>query len=189
MTNHKQTNASRMALEAGEFTFKEKATTSEAAVKYGLSRTTDQAGRLVINFGSQSDIEAIKEGRIGIATIANKIRQNLSEEDRTSLRKRKNVPQKNRHEALQTSMSLWAEFLPMLRGVTSLPDPKDMVALVRSNNARIKTTDSLLPAATAWLTEFSNEWNKQGESKSRNSDFDSGGSVQTSGSQHVKSAA
>jgi hypothetical protein len=55
---------------------------------------------------------------------------------------------------------IWRTLSTALLGLSSLPDPKEVVKICRAHVGRTRITDEKLMASLTWLEEFSDAWTK-----------------------------
>ena len=160
--------ASQKALEAAELSIKDSGVhATAAAAQFGVSRSSVTQGRTVLEFGTPQDIADVRNGKIGVRTLADRIRKNLPPETKEELRKRVGKTLTANHlVALATDKLLWAKLGPALRTLSELPHPKELISVVKGNNGRKKIINMYLRNATNWIEEFTNEWERSQKSPS-----------------------
>jgi len=161
-------NASRKALEAAELSLKDSGVhATAAATQFGVSRSSVTQGRTVLEFGTPQEIADAKSGKIGVRTLAEKIRKNISPEIKEELRKRVGKTLTAKHLAtLATDKMLWSKLGLVLRTLSELPHPKELIPVVKGNNSRKQTVNLFLHNATNWIEEFNHEWERSQKSPS-----------------------
>lgn len=138
-------------------------TGTEAAELMGVHRTSVQHAKLVLHEGTPEEIEAVKNGSIGVKTVANQIRSRIPEDQRKQMRETgisivgKN-PQRLQTQAVQAE--LWRKFRQALEHLTELPLPTEIVSIARNYDKRNngKVVAKRLSSALQWLTEFRDAW-------------------------------
>lgn len=160
--------ASQKALEAAELSLKDSGVhATAAAAQFGVSRSSVTQARTVLEFGSPQDIADARSGKIGVRTLADKIRKDLPPETKGELRKRAGKTLTANHlVALATDKLLWAKLGPALRTFSELPHPKELISVVKGNNGRKRIINLYLHNATNWIEEFTNEWKRSQEGAS-----------------------
>lgn len=155
---------------------------SDEALKIGIARSTLTEVRILVEFGTQADVDAFLGGK-SARVLSEQVKANMKAEDLAKLRARSAVWTPNRRELLSGDSALWGKFSPALRGLTELPKPPDMVALVKSNRMREQAVDQYLDAAFNWMEEFKSEWIKFRAAKPRGNSSNPGESSPTAGTQ------
>ena len=178
-----------LAMEAARLSLADKTSIQDIADKMGISRSSISVARLILEFGSSSDIDAASSGRIGLRTLASRIRMLIPQPQRDELKTRTGVWTDSRREKLGEEAILWGKLGPALRGLTELPRPYDMIEVITRNAMREDATNQHLEIAAKWMEEFTNEWRKYRQGKSTGDLVDTGGSNPIAGTQHTEQAA
>ncbi len=159
--------ASMKALAAAELSFKTGIHATAAAKTLGSSRSAATYARLILEFGSDQDIDDARTGKTGLRTLADKIRPTLTAEIRKELKKRTGGKFSEGHlHNLKTEKDLWVKLKVVLENLSELPHPKEMIPVVKSNNMRARAIRLHLHNATKWIEDFNNEWKRSEEDTS-----------------------
>lgn len=159
--------AALKALEAAELSFKTGIHATAAAKSLGTSRSATTVARVILEFGSDQDREDAYSGKLGLRTLADKIRKNLPPEIREGIKKRTGGALSEGHlYMLRTDKVLWAKFGLALRNLSELPHPRELILVVNSNRQRKRAVRMLLHNAASWIEEFTNEWERSQKSPS-----------------------
>jgi hypothetical protein len=131
-----------------------------AAKSSGVPRASISCARLVLSQGTDNEIKGVLDAKLGLLSTAKVIRKRASSDALNELRNHKRAwgEDNNRRENHRARTDLWAKLGPALRSISELPDPLDMVKVIKANHARVSTLNEYLPKAMMWLTEFSNVW-------------------------------
>ncbi len=147
----------------------------EVAQELGLSREILSAARIVLDFGTAEELEAIAKGKGSISTIGLEVRKRITPEQRELFIKRS-------HMSSESDADLWARFKPTIDVLATMPNVKDMIRVVTSNGGRSGYIRSNLEIASNWLKEFMDEWNNSQRGKSAKDTTDAGVGGPTTGS-------
>ena len=160
--------ASQKALEAAELSIKDSGVhATAAAAQFGVSRSSVTQGRTVLEFGTPQEIADAKSGKIGVRTLADRIRKTIPPKTKEELRKRVGKTLTANHLAtLATDKMLWGKLGLVLRTLSELPHPKELIPVVKGNNSRKQTVNLFLRNATNWIEEFNHEWERSQEGAS-----------------------
>lgn len=150
------------------------------ARQMNIDRSSVTVARLIVTFGTTEEINAAEHAKVGLRVMADKIRARMSPEQRSGWQNQAPVFSDERREASKDDGTLWHKLRPAIVGLTELPTPKDMVALIKRNHLREATTRQNLASAFKWMEEFVNEWNTANDgSRSKESDHNPGGGSET----------
>lgn len=164
-------HASQKALEAAELSFKTGMHASAAAKTLKVSRSSVTVARVVLEFGNDLDREDAYAGKVGLRTIADRIRKGLSPEVKEELRRRTGgTLSEGRIHHLKTDSNLWTKLGQALRSISELPHPKELIAVVNGNSTRKRFVRANLHNVAKWIEDFNNEWNRSGRPEENNSD-------------------
>lgn len=163
--------------------------TTDVAKEAGLSRGVVGQARLILERGTAQQLADALEGKVGISHTFNDIRAKLNQNDLTKLRTRGPVWTPHRRENLLGEASLWGKLGPALRGLSELPNPHDVIAVVRKNAVREAAVVAHLDAASQWMEEFANAWHRLKGSSAPKDPANAGNGDAASGAQHAKPAA
>ena len=178
------------ALEAAKNVLADKTTTLiEEADKLKISRGSTTHAKMVLEFGTEEEITQVREGFIGLKRQRDIIMKRLSPEQRKEIKTRNGAFSETTRRSRHSGAELWARLSPMLKGVTLLPGPDDMVKIVKASHSREKSVDQYLSAASQWIKEFENAWRSYKNSKPSNHNTDAGNGDGDAGTQHSKPAA
>jgi hypothetical protein len=137
-------------------------TQTEAANILKVSRGTVQSARVVLERGTPEEIAAADEGKLGLRTTADAIRDNISPAEREKNRlipshKKGGMPKA--HDNQRMKADIWGQLRDALKNLSSLPAAADVVKIARGMD-RTGLVDRTLPIATAWLAEFEDAYTK-----------------------------
>jgi hypothetical protein len=177
--NMNQRKAALRALDAALLTINQNITVEDAARMHIVSRGAVKYARMILMYGSVDDVKAIESGA-GLTPVAEKIRTKMTPEELALLKKRSGVITDKRRENLQTDTILWGKFSPMLRGLTELPSPVDMLKVITTSGRREETVSKHLSIAIDWLQEFNNAWAEFQRNKRQHNDSNAGRSNEAS---------
>jgi hypothetical protein len=173
------------ALEAAKIALADKSTTLvEEADKRGVSRGSATHAKMILEFGTEEEITQAKEGFIGLKHLRDDIMKRLPPEQIKEIRARNGAFSETARRSRHSGAELWARLSPMLKGVTLLPDPDDMVKIVKASHSREKSVNQYLNAASLWIKEFENAWRTYKNSKPNNHSSDAGDGNGDAGTQH-----
>lgn len=131
-----------------------------------VSIDTIQSAKTVLAKGTPEEIKAVQQGSAAVTTIAKQIRANtLPAQRRKQAERSLSSVGKNpeRIENQRINAEIWARLDEALSGLTHLPKPGEVVAIVRANASRSRATDTRLDRSLQWLEEFANEWRRSRE--------------------------
>jgi hypothetical protein len=162
---------------------------TEAAREAGTSRANATLAKLILEIGSPEDIENAKGAKLGLRTIGQKLRDNMTPEIKAKIGRRTGKKPASYLAGSNAAATLWAKLRPSLQNLSNMPDPRDVVEAIRgfTGHNRIKTTDKHLDIALKWLEEFKHAWDKSTDVKDHITD--SRGSGKAFGAQQTKQAA
>ena len=127
----------------------------DAATAAGAKLGTVQEALMVLRLGTAEQIEAARSGSVAMRPIVDVLRQQ-AKGDSTPVR-----PQafsKDTEERRGAEARVWQHLSVALEELTSLPNPADVVAIVRKHRMRVDATNRKLIDALNWITEFSDAW-------------------------------
>jgi hypothetical protein len=134
-----------------------------AAKLMDVHRDTVSAAALVLAEGTADEIAAVDAGRVGVHTVAEKIR------DRDPRPRRRNSKGVVRpmttsvidfQERQKMNAQVYVAVKDALNTIVGLPRASDVAAMLRKVNTR-GLIDAKLPVAIKWLETFSAEWKCQ----------------------------
>lgn len=133
----------------------------DASELMNVGVSTIQEAKTVLARGTADEVKAVQEGRVAASTIAKQIRANATPAQRqkradSSLGSIGKNPQ--RIENQRINAEIWARLDAALDGLTNLPNPGEVVAIVRGNASRTRAADARLDRSLKWLEEFAHEW-------------------------------
>lgn len=121
----------------------------DAAKLLGVSKGAVARARIVLKHGTPEIIKAVEDGRIGVAGAWSLTNKPGTGEKRLVGRNLTRIERERQQRII------WRNLRGALLQLTSLPLPADVVTVARAMD-RHKTIMPKLPAALAWLQEFSN---------------------------------
>lgn len=137
-------------------------TVDQAASLGRVNPSTVDEAKVVLARGNPEDIQAVREGRAAVSTIARRIRKEAKEGAPKKARKLSETGKnEQRIERQKFEASIWQTLSEALDGLASLPMATDVVAIVLSNPKRMQTLEGKLPRATSWLEGFADAWNRR----------------------------
>jgi hypothetical protein len=176
------------AVEAARIAIDEGLTIRTAVERFGGRRNSVGDARLILQYGTDNDLKDLVQGNVALEKVARRVRDSLPDNERElEVRKRKGVMPIEHLQSLKTDAMLWRKLSDTLQNLNSFPAPVDLIEVVHRNGLRAGTVNRYLNAASKWLEDFNNEWNKQLVSEDNLTD--PGGGNTASGTQHPKSAA
>lgn len=120
----------------------------------GVHADTVQDAKTILGHGTDDEIKMADDGEIGVTSLARKIRQRLSPEER---KKKGDVGRVN---SAAVNSELWKQLKEALELLSGLPHPSELVR-VASRSTTAPVVDKRLPQSLNWLREFSNAWNQR----------------------------
>jgi hypothetical protein len=177
------------AFRAAQESLEKKIPATELSKKNHTSRSTVTQARLILQFGTQEEIDAVRSGRIGARPVANAIRQRLAPEVREQFKNNHGIFTDTRREVHKTEAQLWQGFGPHMKAFTELPHPSEMVRIALRNSERKKYVNNHLQAAIKYMEEFSNEWTRLTGQQHGNHSANPGRSEPAVGTQHPEPAS
>lgn len=187
MTSNRMREAAKTALDIASLLAKDPSMTAieEAAAK-GISRSTIAQAKIILEFGTASELSSALSAEIGLRTLADTIKKRMTPEQRKEFRNRNGARTEKFLNQLRAKADLWSTLGPALRTLAELPNANELVPMIRSNSSRIKSVDQYLGTAAKWMEEFANAW---AAFKPSNNNSDAGNGDGDAGTQHPKSAA
>ena len=161
-------------------------TQKAAAKEYDIVASNIGHARAILKFGTPEEIRMASEGRIGISAQADIVRGRLTPEQRKELTTIKPIDP-DWLAKRKMGAEIWTKLHPALVNLSSMPDARSVVAVLKTHGQREKTTDANLEAAKQWLEEFEHAWKQYKQSKG--GDADSGRGSPSAGGQHLKQAS
>jgi hypothetical protein len=187
MNNRQQQMA---ALAAAQAALDDKSTTLvDEANKRKVGRGSATHAKMVLEFGTDEEKEQARNGFVGLKPLRDAIQKRMPPELLREVRRRNGALTEVLRRSRRTDAELWARFLPMLRGVSELPSPSDMIKVIKSSRGRENTVDQYLGATSIWIQEFENAWRLYKFNKSHSNNSDAGNGDGDAGSQYTKPAA
>ncbi len=188
MAGTKTKEAAKIALDIASALIKTPGATTavEESIARGISRSTVTQARILLEYGTASELSSGLSGDVGLRTLADTIKKRLTPEQRKAIRTRNSAPTERYRSKMQANMNMWATFGPALLTLAKLPDVNDLIRTIRSNSTRIKAVDNNIGAASKWMEEFANAW---AAIKPVNNTPDAGNGDGDVGEEHPKSAA
>lgn len=147
------------SLKAARYQIEQHVSQMEAAKKFSTNRTAVSECVLIITSGTAEDIRRAESGEVSLRVVAREVRERVP----VAERKEKRPPlTKNKQLAEQVAMEsrLWQRVRDAFDAISGLPQPSDVIALIKKNPMRTAQTDKKLIAAFSWITEFSDGWTK-----------------------------
>ena len=128
----------------------------QAANEFKVNRSTVGEAMLILQHGTDAEIEKAERGEIALRTLRDAIFARTTPAERA---KKRRPPTQTAAlvEARQIDAEVWQKLRAGLDGLTSLPSAKDTAVVVRKNPQRIEHVNRCLLAAVAWIKEFEDE--------------------------------
>ncbi len=181
--------AAAKAIEAARRSLKENRTATELADELKVSRSSVTLARLILEYGTAAELDAASNGDIGLRTLGDTIRERLPPDDRERLKHKTSVYTDARRENIKAQAELWAKLNSALKNLSNLPQPIDVIGVVKSNAMRENAVNAQIDIVAKWMEEFANEWTRYQQAKSEGHTSDPGNGNPTAGSQHPEQAA
>jgi hypothetical protein len=132
---------------------------------------TVKRAKTVLAKGTREEIEAVQDGKETVSTIAKQIHSGMTPEerkaaleakrplkkDKTPLAERGKNPE--RIQRRQMNALIWRQVREALEHLTGLPQPSDVVEIVRGIPKAIPMVDARLARAVKYLGELQDAWN------------------------------
>lgn len=136
----------------------------EAAELLNVSESSVTDAGTVLRDGTAEEVSAIEAGAAAASTTAKQIRAKMPVEKRAKKRDEplsQSGKNPERIQRQQMHADIWAKLSDAIIGLTALPVPRDVVAIVNGNVNRRRVINDRLPRALQYLTEFSDAWNAE----------------------------
>lgn len=147
----------RKALAGARLALKEQLSLSEAAKRSDASRDSVGEAYLLLRYGTEEEITSVENNLLALNIAASAIRLRVPAVERERKSPHKNCEHTHRAEL---EAAIWAKLRRVLDDINAMPQPADVVAIVRKNQRRAQTLNTKLIAAYGWITEFSDAWTK-----------------------------
>lgn len=175
-------------------------TTTEAARLMGVSRPQLHEAKVVLARGTPEEIAAVEAGQESSSMLGRDIKAGLTPKERAAKRtpEAAKLAQAASAQTLAMRGRIYGQVRDGVVALSTLPRPADVVRIVKTTSQHErKITAEIINRALAWLTEFSNAWDRQGtppevevEAKGAGDHHsDSGPSDGVAGAERPKSAA
>lgn len=145
------------AFAAARLAIKDSLSLVEAAKRCDSNRCSTGEAFLILKHGTEQEIADVENNTAALGSTVRDIRTRVAAADRTRKPGLKNDEQLH---GLALNASIWAKLRDALDGINGLPQPKDVIAIVRRHRVREEMLNKKLIAAYGWITEFSDAWTK-----------------------------
>lgn len=147
------------ALAAARYIAENKANRNEAAAKFDANVGSVSAATLILQEATPEEYAALMAAEIGMRDLADKIRTRMPKGELRKARQ-KIVLSQTETERLEFEKKVWADLRRALEAISGMPQPVDVVKIVRRNRVRGAIVDRHLMTAFQWITDFSDAWTK-----------------------------
>lgn len=133
---------------------------AQAAELLNVNKSSVSDAKKVLAEGTEEEIQAVRDGRAAVSTIADGIRAKVPPEKRARDRERGlSAAGKNpeRIHNMQLKAKLWGELREALNNLTNMPRAADVVAIARTLD-RTGLVDARILDALEWLKDFADVW-------------------------------
>lgn len=140
-------------------------TVDRAAELLNVSRNSVVFARKVLKDGTKEEVEAVRDGKAAVSTIARQIIKSIDAPKRHTGGKDSPVVKaslSNRIKGQRMKAQIWTQLRDGLTLISGLPRPADAVKIVRAHD-RTGLVDAKLFQSLNWLKEFAHEWSKRNE--------------------------
>lgn len=158
MVNRSEVLAKKV-LDAARLSFKVNEPASDIAKKFGVSRSSISVARLIVEFGTEEQLEIVSSGQVGFRTMGDIIRKSLPPEVRAKVQGKAGVWTEARRQNQHSDSEIWQKLIGAINALKGLPKPEDVVRVVTKNGVRKITLENNLDAALNWIKDFEHEWN------------------------------
>lgn len=158
MVNRSEALAKKV-LDAARLSFKVNEPASDIAKKFGVSRSSISVARLIVEFGTEEQLEIVSSGQVGFRTMGDIIRKSLPPEVRAKVQGKAGVWTEARRQNQHSDSEIWQKLIGAISALKGLPKPEDVVRVVTKNGVRKITLENNLDAALNWIKDFEHEWN------------------------------
>lgn len=128
----------------------------QSAALMGVNKSTIADARRVLEEGTQEQIAEVKAGKTGVTQAAKSIRAKRTPEEKENVQS----DQVQAHsERMQMQAQLYSSTRDALDALSGLPNPAEVVKIIRYNKKQATRIETKIQPALKWLQEFSNAWN------------------------------
>lgn len=131
----------------------------DVAAEYGATPSTVSQAIVILQHGTEEEIAGVESGERGLRVVYDDVCKRVSVKDRYAARLQPKLSAERKAQSTQERL-VWTNLRQALALIGSLPQPKDVVKIVKRNHARTATLDRSILDAFSWLSEFSDEWTK-----------------------------
>jgi hypothetical protein len=114
---------------------------------------------LILKHATPEQIAKAEAGELSLQGLATTIRSIVPPEVRKANRKQLRQGEDTMSIA-RTEAAIWNGLRGALEAISSMPQPTDVISIVRKNAMRGEAVNRNLMTAFTWITEFSDEWTK-----------------------------
>jgi hypothetical protein len=131
---------------------------SEVLDRLQIAKQTLNSARIALKRATIKELSLIEAGTLRVWSISRQIRRERAANRDIPMNQIGKNPEKIQRQKLRTEV--WRRLRDGLEGLTNLPNPRDVVTIVRSTGSGINLVDRKLLKAQEWLGEFCDEWTK-----------------------------
>lgn len=135
---------------------------------FNLNRWQVSAARTLLKEATPKELKLLQSGQGTVGTAVKLLRKRLSTEERIKWISNRGLAEKgqniDRLHLQKVEAQVWQQLKTGLVNITTLPHPKDMVALIRKMD-KTHITDKKLAAAIAYLKELSHARDSHSDEK------------------------
>lgn len=149
----------KRAFQGARIVIKEGISHVDAAQRLQISRRAISSAYVILAHCSPEQIAKAEIGEISLALLVDHVRKNVPADIRKSKRKGPIFDADTRKQR-DTEVALWNTLRDALDGIAAMPQPQDIVRIVKKHRMREEKVNEKLIAAFAWITEFSDAWTR-----------------------------
>lgn len=138
----------------------EEITVEDAADEVGIGRSGPTLARIVLRFGTAADLANVLEGKLSLRTVHDEVKKRMTPEQMADLKVRNNKWTTKRRALEGSESQVWSELSDILKRLGGLPQPEDVINIVRRNNVRKMYVNQQIYAAAKWMEEFLEHWSR-----------------------------
>ena len=130
-----------------------------AAERAGSKLSTVQEAVSILRFGTAEEIVGVEAGTMSMRDVGDAIRKRVPKEERWAV-KHKPIAAPRIVETREFESEVWSKVRQALDILTGLPNPDDVMNIIKKHPQRTETTSRKVLTAHTWLEEFVNAWTK-----------------------------
>jgi hypothetical protein len=147
------------AILAARYAIEQNLPREEAAKKFSVGTDSISRAHTILTHGTPEEAALVEAGTSSLRDVYETVLKRTPKDQRREGRKR-GVRGEITKEQDKAEAAIWSTLKDALDSICSLPQPEDVVKIVRKNRIRATGVDKKLMTTFTWITEFSDAWTK-----------------------------